>query len=837
MTDYLIPRPNSALSQNGMPPTKEWYNFLRGLYELYKSSDSSVQSQITSLAYKLGSPDGTIANIPIQQILKVQGIDSIVSNGLNVVQLSLDGDVLNASALTFYGALDDNSKGWQPYSSNFQKTTAGGVGYLDLVDLADDGTGTFKLLTRDSKGRLQGTLDGAASDVPSDNSSFEIVSGSNVQDNLESIDSTLVNEASTGLYYGGELSSLGASTGSVSAGAGQILDNSDPQNPIFHKVTWSSASGIALADGLTWAYVDDTGTVQTTTTEPSHDAYRTEIQLGRWSVTSGVITGIAHNLVMTQQYGPQMWDLWRALPRMKRDLPLTASGANLKVKIGAGEIYGPGINFHDNPENPSEIDFPIFDTAGSDRFKMLTQTGIIDVDVADLPVASYDVSGTVTAIPGSGNRATIMPVYRFVSGNVRIAYGQTYYNSLTEAIDALGRVAPVIPPGFDEAAIVGYYIVTKGCTSLADPATCLIVTTNNFGGLNGGVATSGIIPLSTDDLPEGSTNIYFTNSRVRLTTLTGLSTSTATNVTSSDSVLVGIGKLQAQATANSSAISGKLSNSGDTGNGDYTFNGWLTTAKTSGNVYNFISSPSGNLAGLFFSTLGSPRWIFSKSSVAEGSGNSGSDLTLIGYDNSGVSLGLRLSISRSNGNVTPGSDNSQTFGSGALRWSVIYAGTGTINTSDAREKSDVSILSEAEIAASIELSREVGGFQFLSAVDAKGGDARIHIGMTVQRAMEIMHNHGLDPLRYGFICHDTWGASDAVYDWLPGDFDEEGKVKDGAQKSLIQPAREAGDRYGFRTDELNLFIAKGAAEERSSMKKQIDAMQEKIDTLMAKLIS
>lgn len=501
MTDYLIPRPNSGLTQNGTPPTKEWYNFLRGLYELYKSSDSSVQEQITDLAYKLGSPDGTIANIPAQQIRRVQGIDSIASNGINVVQLSLDGDVLNASALTFYGALDDNSKGWQPYSDNFQKTTTGGVGYLDLVDLADDGTGTFKLLTRDSKGRLQGTLDGTASDVPSDNSSFEIISGSNVQDNLESIDSTLVNGASTGIYYGGELSALGSSTGSVSAGSGQILDNSDPQNPTFHKVTWSAESGIALSEGLTWAYVDDAGTVQTTTTEPSHDEYRMAIQLGRWSVTSGVITGIAHNLVMLQQYGPQFWDLWRALPRMKRDMALTASGANLKVKIGSGEIYGPGINFHDDPENPSEVSFGVFDSAGSDTFKMLTQTGIIDVDVADLPVGYYDVAGTVTAIPGSGNRATIMPVYRFVSGNVRIAYGQAYYNSLTEAIDALGRISPAIPPGFDEAAVVGYYVVTKGCTSLADPSTCLSVTTNNFGGLNGGVATSGIIPLTAADLP------------------------------------------------------------------------------------------------------------------------------------------------------------------------------------------------------------------------------------------------------------------------------------------------------------------------------------------------
>lgn len=46
----------------------------------------------------------------------------------------------------------------------------------------------------------------------------------------------------------------------------------------------------------------------------------------------------------------------------------------------------------------------------------------------------------------------------------------------------------------------------------------------------------------------------------------------------------------------------------------------------------------------------------------------------------------------------------------------------------------------------------------------KGGAARQHIGMTVQRAIEILRSHGLDPFAYGFICYDQWGELPEIRD-------------------------------------------------------------------------
>ena len=56
---------------------------------------------------------------------------------------------------------------------------------------------------------------------------------------------------------------------------------------------------------------------------------------------------------------------------------------------------------------------------------------------------------------------------------------------------------------------------------------------------------------NTDALPEGSSNLYHTGQRVRDTSLTGLSTATATPITAADSVLSAAGKLQAQISASS----------------------------------------------------------------------------------------------------------------------------------------------------------------------------------------------------------------------------------------------------------------------------------------------
>lgn len=150
----------------------------------------------------------------------------------------------------------------------------------------------------------------------------------------------------------------------------------------------------------------------------------------------------------------------------------------------------------------------------------------------------------------------------------------------------------------------------------------------------------------------------------------------------------------------------------------------------------------------------------------------------------------------------PLTDNFTSLGLSSNRYSVVYAQTGTINTSDEREKDWRGALTEDEIAAAKEIGAAIGVYRWLDAIAEKGEDARLHVGVKTQQVIEIMEAHSLDPTRYGFVCFDEWDAAEAVID--PGD-----------PERVIIPAREAGNRYGIRYDELAMFLA-AATEQRLS---------------------
>jgi hypothetical protein len=160
-------------------------------------------------------------------------------------------------------------------------------------------------------------------------------------------------------------------------------------------------------------------------------------------------------------------------------------------------------------------------------------------------------------------------------------------------------------------------------------------------------------------------------------------------------------------------------------------------------------------------------------------------------------------------------DNSISLGAVGRRWSVVYAGTGTINTSDAREKTSVDELTADELSAAKQLSKEIGTYKFLSAIAQKGDAARKHVGMTVQRAIEIMEANNLDPFAYGFICYDEWEEQTVEHPAVESkasEYDEEGNVISEAveaKDAYTEVTQEAGNRYSFRPDEMLFFIARG----------------------------
>ncbi|WP_256819160.1 tail fiber domain-containing protein [Pseudomonas putida] len=152
------------------------------------------------------------------------------------------------------------------------------------------------------------------------------------------------------------------------------------------------------------------------------------------------------------------------------------------------------------------------------------------------------------------------------------------------------------------------------------------------------------------------------------------------------------------------------------------------------------------------------------------------------------------------GNLRPSSDNSRPLGEAAFRWSQLHAGTATINTSDERLKTDIQSVEDALLDAWAKV--EYFQYRFTDAVEGKGADARVHVGVLAQRVQEVFAESGLDPFAYGLLCHDAWEARSAVYDEDTGD--------------ELYPAMVAGDRYGVRYEEA---LALEAALTRRTMKR------------------
>lgn len=139
----------------------------------------------------------------------------------------------------------------------------------------------------------------------------------------------------------------------------------------------------------------------------------------------------------------------------------------------------------------------------------------------------------------------------------------------------------------------------------------------------------------------------------------------------------------------------------------------------------------------------------------------------------------------------PTTDNAAELGGASNRWSVVYAGTGTINTSDERDKQDIKDLSDAEKQAAIGVKGLIKSFRFKDAVAKKGDKARIHFGVMAQEVAEAFKIVGLNPEDYALFCYDEWEEQAEI-------LDDTGLV--------IQPYQAAGNRFGIRYDELLAFV-------------------------------
>ena len=172
------------------------------------------------------------------------------------------------------------------------------------------------------------------------------------------------------------------------------------------------------------------------------------------------------------------------------------------------------------------------------------------------------------------------------------------------------------------------------------------------------------------------------------------------------------------------------------------------------------------------------------------------------------------------------SDNEKNLGTSNARWKEIFCANATINTSDERQKQNISDIDERVFKAWEKV--DFKQFKFKDAVQAKGENARIHFGVIAQRVKEAFESEGLDGFKYGLLCYDEWEDkyvdlevidSEAVYD---DDGNQIVPQKTHTEKKLIQ---KAGNAYGIRYGEA-------LALECAYQRWKLEQMQKQLDNLL-----
>ena len=274
----------------------------------------------------------------------------------------------------------------------------------------------------------------------------------------------------------------------VPSGRGVIMDSwSDPEDiPVVVGLDWIETAidfGLVTTRHTSFVYIDSAGTVQFDIVSPDPALLRTRLYLGR----------VFHNTAdgtLGDNFRPYH-PIPNAISHTLHDFILAVGGAflfngaevdpnaDLTFATNDQQWFSPGESWQQDRDDPNIANNP-----GSDPqpFTYIisdnTQPGG-EVTLVD-PASWESPLGTISAVGLGINTTTIQRLYAFIDGSYAMAYGQTEYANLEDALLHLSKdIQDFVAPDyiFDEAqiALVAYFIMERGATDLSDGTDVIII--------------------------------------------------------------------------------------------------------------------------------------------------------------------------------------------------------------------------------------------------------------------------------------------------------------------------------------------------------------------------
>jgi hypothetical protein len=299
----------------------------------------------------------------------------------------------------------------------------------------------------------------------------------------------VVSEA-TGLLTGGALSTGAAATEySISDGTGQIVAADGTKTD----VSWTGKINITpvalLTANISFVGITAAGAVIESTAAFTNLEKRTIIQLGvAVHVNRTTVDAVNNEQYVAYNTNNQLNDLTSAIGFFNvSGNVVSPNGANLNIDKSAGDMYGVGVNYGVEINNPNVLTLALL-TAATFQYRFSdgsngTTGTVVDPDNLD------DGAGGLTAL--ANNKWSIQRAYSFTSNNLKLQRGQVSYGSKDLAIAGITSGTFVTEPSIAANGLLrGFLIMVEGTTDLSDTNDAVFVEATRFQAAGGGIGST-----------------------------------------------------------------------------------------------------------------------------------------------------------------------------------------------------------------------------------------------------------------------------------------------------------------------------------------------------------
>jgi len=309
-----------------------------------------------------------------------------------------------------------------------------------------------------------------------------------------------VAQADTGVLSYGGISTASTTTVNIGAVTGYIVNNeTNSALPTYTYINYpgelnKTVTSIGTGTG-TYVMLSASNTIVFQNTFPTSAERKSMIYLSKISHPN--LTSISFALdevdFITSPLA-QFRDVFQAIQYIKGGITVTGN-SGLTINNSNGKLTGDGINFVINKAIPNTVDIP---SANPRNFLLLNQSGAVGSFVTTIDPINIDVAGVTTVIGGSTNRSSIQYLYYAPGVGFAIQRGQTIYDTLPDAIAAVGRESFIVRANLvNNSILIAAICLRHTTTDMNNLSFVRILPSDKFGQISGAAAGITIANLQT----------------------------------------------------------------------------------------------------------------------------------------------------------------------------------------------------------------------------------------------------------------------------------------------------------------------------------------------------